>query len=887
LRPVLIQRIIGMKMLRTLFCFTKLKKKFKLAFLTNLFIIVLFTPSLYAQTDVKSDTLKNDSVKKKEVSVIEKQVIYSSKDSVMFDIGTQKVLLWNDSKVNYGTIELKASEVIFNLAKNVLHAKQTLDSTGNEVGRPEFKDGDQTFFSDSLSYNFKSKRGVVKGVKTEQGEGYLHSEITKKEKDGSICVYKGKYTTCDADHPHFYIALSKAKLIPNRQIISGPLHVVVADIPLPIGLPFGYFPNQKGAHSGILIPAYGDELNRGYFLKNGGFYFALNDYIDLALTGEIYSKGSWGTGIQSNYKRRYKRSGKLEFLYNSNVIGDKEDTINYSKSTAYWIKWNHTQDAKAKPNRTFSASVNMGSSNFQQYNSVRTSDYLSDQFNSSVSYARSFPGTPFNFSANLRQTQSSSTKEMNFSLPDLSFTMSRIFPFQRKNFVGKQKWYEKISLSYTSNFTNQITSKSLDIFDSTANWENGYKHSIPISASYKFLKFFTFTPSISYDGFVYANYLNKRYIDYDTLIVDTLRKEGIGVGYAHTMGPSFSLTFNPKLYGFYISKNPNWRVKAIRHVMTPSASLSFSPDMGLNTKQYFRQDSAFDEYGVQRLYKYSIYDHGVYGPPRERKKGGSINFALDNNLEAKIKAPSDTSEAGRKVKILEQCGIRTSYNIFEDSMKWDYLSFNIATDLFNMFDISSSGSFSEYQVDSIGTEIDRFNWEDPGNKILRLKSVNFSIGFSIASTIFKQEKKSGEKKNQNDPQRFNDGMTNDINPDLNTDAPWDLRVDFQVNYSKVFNRESQRFDEQKTPTLNVSGSLKITPQWGVRCRTGWDFTNKDFSYTDLSIDRDLHCWAMRLSLVPFGQRKSYYFTLNAKSSMLKDVKYEKRKSFFDNIYETQ
>ncbi len=834
---------------------------------------------------LKNDTIPPDSIpstekdtsKTETSSAITQQMDYSA-DSIIVDMGEEKIYLYHNGVVDYGNINLTAAFIRFDLENNLVYATGLPDTLGNIQGKPVFVEGDQEFTVDTLTYNFTTKRGIIKGVISEQEGGYLHGSIAKKHTDGTIDIKGGKYTTCDLEDPHFYIAMTKAKALDNK-IVSGPLYLVLADIPTPIALPFGFFPKQKKQQSGLIIPAYGEEDARGFYLKNGGYYWMINDYMDLTLAGEIYSKGSWGLRAVSSYKKRYKFSGSVDFTYNQNVFGDK-GTDTYRESSTFWVNWQHGQDRKARPGQTFSANVNLGSNEHHQLNTTDTRDYLSNQFSSSVSYRRRF-GDDFNLSANLRHSQNTSTNTVNLSLPEVSFNMSSIYPFQRDNISGEPKWYEKISLSYSSSLKNRVNTKDSLLFTPAAPFENGFQHSIPISASFKFLKFFNFSPSIRYNGVLYTSYVHKQWeedvmfptgIDsvYKRVETDTIQ----AIRYAHSFGPSMSLTFNPRIYGMYQARRPETaKIPAMRHVVQPSVSFNYVPDIGFDASRYRDSVQINEEGEIEDYYR---YENGIFSLPSRRDESGSVSLSLNNVFEMKVREKNDTSEELKKVKLLDRLNFSTSYNVFKDSMRWSDIRMNTSTRLLNIFNITLNGNMSIYDVDSTGREINTYLFNS-NNQFARLERLSGSLSFPLSASTFNKNKSKDEVEHVG-YQYYTEYEYMDF------DVPWDLNLDYTISYNNRFDTEKQEFKGNVTQSIDFRGNFKLTPNWRISFKSGYDFVAKELTYTNLSVYRDLHCWEMRLSVIPFGRRKSYNFQINIKSSIFKDVKYNKRKTWQDNFY---
>ncbi len=831
---------------------------------------------------------------------LEAPVDYISQDSMDIDMVEHKVYLYGKAVVTYQDITLEADYIELDMDKKEVFAKGMPDSTGNIVGKPVFKEGSETFESNTLRYNFDTRRGFIQEVISEQEGGYLHSSRTKREENGVINLKNGKYTTCNAPDPHYYVALTKAKVIPSNKIVSGPAYLVIADIPLPVALPFGFFQNKKGQASGILIPEYGEEVNRGFFLRNGGYYFALGDHFDLRLTGDIYSRGTWGLRVGSNYVVRYRFNGNLDARIYNNVTGDKL-LGNRSRSRDYSITWSHRQDGKANPTSSFSANVNMSSSSYDRNHSYETESYLTNTKSSSISFSKRWPGTPFNFSGSFNHNQNSQTQIVNLSLPRMSFNMSRIYPFKRKNATGERRWYENIELSYSSKLDNQIqTTDSLmfrpEMFD---NMRNGFQHSIPVSTVFRPFNNFSISPSLQYTGVLYTSSIRKSWVPdyydakldstYGKVVVDTLS----GLKYAHSYLPTISATLNPKIYGTFQFRNPNSAIRAIRHVMTPSVSFSYVPDMTSLTPNYY--DTVQTNADGTRFEVYSMFANGIYGTPSLRGKQGNLSFSLNNIVEMKLRPKGDTASEDRKVKLLESLNLSTSYNLFADSLNWSTVNMNGRTNLFNKINLTFGGSFDLYALNENGSRINRFYFSETG-KLMRMTRLFLSLDMSLNSKAQTGNTGSGPGDEATVPgsKGLGRGMGPEGGPAAEEPMPipdmYNEYVDFNVpwNFNVRYNFNLSRPTPERkniTQTLSFSGNISLTPKWKISMSSGYDFESHKLSYTSVNIHRDLHCWEMRISFIPIGFRRSYSFQINVLSSVLRDLKYEKRQSWYDNPYQ--
>ena len=857
------------------------------------------------------DSLRSDTLPgpKPVGSDIASEVKYNASDSLVFSLDGGMVELYGKAHITYEEIVLDAAYIRYDMDQNLVVAYGLPDSTGTIKGNPVFTDVSGAFKAKNLKYNFKTKKAYVTEVITEQEGGFLHAEETKMQNNGHVHLKNGKYTTCDLEHPHFYIAITKGISMPGDKIVSGPAYVVVADVPLPIGIPFGFFPNTRTKASGILLPKYGEEANRGFYLRDGGYYFALNDYMDLRVTGDIYTNGTWGLRAASAYKVNYRFGGNVNVQYFKNVSGYRDIADTYSASKDYRIGWSHSQDSRANPTSSFRASVNLSSSSYDKNHTRNINSVMTNTKQSSISYTKSWPGSPFNMSASLNHSQNSNTKGVNLTLPKISFNMSRINPFKRKVSTGPKRWYEDIQLSYTSMLENRISTTDSLLFTSDVwnDMKNGYKHTIPLSLSIKpfrktpMLQSFAITPSMNYNGMVYTRQYEMYISGYDDvlddlgniigqnpIVEDTLLNK---LSYAHSMFPSIGSGLSPKIYGMYQFSGKG-RLEAIRHVMSPSASFSYVPDMGNLQADYYRT-LVDPENNNETLAEYSIYKDQIYGTPTTRGASGSLNFSLRNNLEAKMRSKVDTIDELEKVKLLDNLSFSTSLDLFHtDTLTpaWTPVNFNGSTRIFGgKMNVSFRGVLDPFGFDSTYSRTAETYFAQTG-KPLRLTSASMSAGFTLKSQQDKGDSKSGQENMDRESQLNNRDMSRDdpmagYDPNVEDyygdyvdfDIPWSLRLDYSFSYRKP------QYEATIVQTIRASGDFSLTPNWKIGFNTGYDLNKKQFSTTNLSIYRDLHCWEMRISVVPFGNYKSYNFQINAKSSILADLKYNKRKSWVDNF----
>lgn len=866
---------------------TKIRLKLHFRLLLSLIIInfavgfansAIVTSSIIKPLGFAPDTLqRKDSVKSTpKKAAVTAPIFSNAEDSTIYSIDGKTVFLYGKAVVTYDNLELRSQYIRFDMEKKEVYAYGIPDSTGKVVGRPVFKEGSQTFEMDTIHYNFDTKRAKIAGVISEQSGGFMHSEITKKMEDDVVNMKHGKYTTCDLPHPHFYIAITKGKMIPDKKIIAGPAYVVIEDVPLPIFIPFGFFPNTKSRASGIILPEYGEESNRGLFLRGGGFYFGMGDYMDEKLTGDYYSNGSWGFRSQTTYKLRYKFSGSLN-IESSTVKTSEKGLWDYAKSNTYWIRWNHSQDSKAHPNTTFQANVNFGSSNHNKYNAKNLSTVLSNTFNSSISYSQVWPGTPFSLSTSLNHSQNTIDSTVNIGFPKVSFNVAKIYPFKSKQSVGTAKWYEKIGFSVTTSLDNRVEVKENNLFKRSVldSMDNGVKHTIPLSTSFNILKFITVSPGANYSEYWYLKTTDKYWDPTSrSVVVDTVR--GFKRGYEY----STSVGMSTKLYGMFQFQKTS-KVQAIRHVMTPSVSLSYRPDFSEPGYGFYKQVQR-DTLG--RLEKYSIFSKGIYGGPGTGKSG-VVNFSLSNILEMKVLSDKDTANPVRKIKILEGLSFDASYNLLADSMNWSDLAVSGRTNLFDKVNINFSGAFSPYALSAAGKEINQFEYNKSG-KFARF--TRGSLGFDFALNSSKggeKTSKSGKPLGDNAPlgtspdgSAFGESMGSQYGVDyVDFSVPWNFRFSYNLTYSKP------AYESSMVQTVSFSGDISLTPKWKIAFTSGYDMKNRKLTTTSVNFYRDLHCWEMRLTVIPIGYYKSFSFQINVKSAILQDLKYNKRDHYLDNI----
>ncbi len=832
------------------------------------------------------------------------KIDYSSADSLSMDLKKKMAWMYGNANIEYEDIKLKAAIIAIDFDNNTIHAYAHEDSTGKLIGTPEFTQGTLSFKSKEIAYNFTTKKGLIQNVVTREGDGYLHGTVIKKINDSVSNIGSGEYTTCDLeDHPHFSLKYSRAKVLSGNKIVTGPAYMSIEGVPLPLALPFGLFPNKKGRSSGLIIPKYGESANRGFFLEDGGYYFGLNDYFDLKLTGDIYSRGSWALKPALSYRKRYKFSGNFSLKYAITKLGT-EGASDYSKKTDFFVTWSHRQDAKARPNSTFSASVNAGSSSFNTYNPSTVNDYLSNTLSSSISYDMRF-GSWGNLTTSARHSQNTTSKLVTLSLPEVSFGINRIYPFKRKTQTGGQKWYESINVTYNTNMRNELSTYDSLVFqrDVAERFSNGIKHSIPVSGSFKVMKYFSWSNSINYTERWYTRTIAKNWVG-DTITSGGITQYGYVdidtiTGFKTARDYSFNSSLSTTVYGMkQFNKGP---VRAIRHVVRPSVGFSFLPDFGTENLGYWRTVQT-DASGNTE--KYSIFGSSgtfqpLYGAPTSQKSG-SINFSLGNNLEMKVRSLKDTITGTKKVMLIDNFSISTSYDLAKDSLRWSNINLSARTTLFKKIQVSYSSSYSPYGLYTqpfYGYSIlDPYTYPfysplprpilntseySLNNKLLRFLNAgwNLSVGYDLSP------KKDKAKKTNTSPgsEQEMDDVRNNPNLYIDWDNPWSLRLDYNFRYSSVPDLTTEELKRDIIQTLRVAGDISLTEKWKFSAQTGYDFEQKDFAFTQITVYRNLHCWEMRFSWIPYGTQKSWNFQINAKSSLLQDLKLTRKKDFRDNL----
>ena len=832
----------------------------------NLFITAIDTTGqpgdsiriVYDSAGIPIDTIRNDSTQSK--PLFDDLIDYNADDSVRFSIQEKKVYLYGNGFVKYLTTELRADYIELDMDKKLAMATGVPDSVGKLKGTPKFKDGGQEFESTELHYNFDTKKGYVTEIITQEGEGYIQGKTTKKMSDSVYCVKHGMYTTCDEhDHPHFGLNMSKAKMIKDKKIFVGFTNLELEGIPLPIFIPFGFFPITKKATSGIIMPTYGEERMRGFNLRGGGYYIYINDYIDMNITGDIYTNGSWGLQYATQYRKRYKFNGNLNFTISKNYVSEK-GLPDYQESSDWSVRWTHTQDGKANPYSSFSASVDMSSANNNYYNANTVDGIANQRKQSSISWSKKWPESPFSLSGSFNHSQNSRDSSIAITLPNLSLRMTQIYPFRKKGKSGEMKWYDNIGVSYSAELRNSIQTKEDKLFKSSfeRDWSNGFKHNIPISLQFKIAKDVTFTPSLNYNGYLNLKTIEKIWIpDTSANGGQFITRDVPGLNYSHDYSASGSIGYTPTIYGMFMFK-PGCKVVAIRHMIRPSISASYTPaikPLGNYKKSYFDGEKEVE---------YDIHEGLTYRPNTTGgKQSGSISFSLDNNVEMKVRNDKDTTgdEEFKKVKLLESFRLSTSYNPFADSMNFSNISISARTKILNnKVDLNFSGTIDPYAIDTNNVRYNKYH-----GKLGRLTNATISTNFSFSADNGQNK----EKKND-----LVGGFYDDY---MDFDVPWNISISYNFTYSRPSPYRSPTISQ----IVNFSGDLSLTPKWKLTFQSGYDIKNKEVTSTSFGVTRDLHCWEMTFNCMPFGQHQSYNFEIHVRSSLLRDLKLTKRDSWYD------
>ena len=855
--------------------------------------ITSYSQEIASKTDSVSTSTDSTAVvltKKEKKSAIDSPINYKANDSIVLT-GSGNAYLYGEGNVNYDKVELKADFIEVDMDSSTIYAVGQENKEGEIIGSPNFKDGDDVYDSKSIRYNLKTKKGYIRHGVVQQGEGYIIGEETKKVEKEIVCMRNAKYTTCDQhENPHFYLNLTKAKVKQKKWVVTGPAYLVMLDVPLPLAIPFGFFPFTKQYSSGIIVPSYGTEITRGFYLTNGGYYFALNDYMDLAVTGDIYTMGTWALNTTSSYLKKYSFRGNLNVSYREDVTGEKALPDNYSKMKNMSINWTHSQDPKASPNSTLSASVNFSSSGYDRanINNYYNPALLSQNTkSSSVSWGYRFPESPFSLSANILANQRTSDSTIMLTLPDLSITMSRIYPLKRKNAIGKDRWYEKLSISYNGRFSNSITTKESKLLESSFvnDWKNGFDHTIPVNMSFNLLKYISISPTVNYHERWYFQSVEKSWDTANNKVKnDTLN------GFSRAYDFSAGISASTKLYGFFTPNRKIFgdKIDRIRHVVTPTIGFSYKPDFSdpfwKLYSSYERPTSLTDPTIMNELY--SPDSNGMFGYP-SASKTGSVTFSLNNNLEMKVKQRSDSAEAQYKtISLIDAFSVNGSYNLVADSMNWSNFNANLRLKFFKNLSINLGGAFETYlyalNSADYPVRINTPRWEV--GKMPRLIRTGTSFGYTFNNKTFtKEDKKEKPTENKTDSIQASKKETEKTNDNEGYEKfkfPWSLSFDYSIQYGNtIFNKAILEYDRELTHNMSLRGNVSLTSRWSINFGGAYDITNKIITYTNLGITRNLHCWNMSANIVPFGVYKTYNILIQVNSSLLSDLKYEKRSDF--------
>ena len=867
--------------------------------------------AIYHHNKAIDDSIRADSMMRARSNGIDAPVTYSADDSLVYDAASGTAYLYGNSKVDYENMKLTSDKVHMNLGNSTVRATGTADSTeeGGIKGKPLFTMGKDEYKSDTMAFNFKSKKGMIKGVYTEQQDGFLSGEVGKRDSSGAIYLQHGRYTTCDDPHPDFYIALSRAKVRPGKDVVFGPAYLVVADVPLPLAIPYGFFPFSKKYSSGFIMPSYGDESDRGFYLRDGGYYFAISDKWDLKLLGEIYTRGSWGVSAASNYRKRYRYSGSFLLSYQDSKTGDK-GLPDFVEQESFKIQWSHRQDPKANPYSSLSASVNFATSSYERnnLNSMYNPQTLTQSTRtSSVSWSTNFSSIGLSLSAttNLAQNMRDSTIQM--TLPDLNISLSRFYPFKRKHAVGKERWYEKISMSYTGQLSNSISTKEDRLLHSNLfkDWKNAFQHTIPVQANFTMFNYINVTPSFNFTDRMYSKKVSRGWDN-------ALQKEVVTdttYGFHNVYNWSMNVGASTKLYGFWTPSRKLFgdNIQAIRHVITPQVSFSYSPNFGARRYGYYDSYQYTDASGNVKLVEYSPYQDELYSVPGKYKTE-MISWDVSNNIEMKVKSDKD-STGFKKISIIDELGASMSYNAAADYHRWSDLSMRLRLKWWKNYTFSMNAQFATYayELDANGKPYVGNHTEWGYGRLPRFQGMSQNISFTLNPEKLKKWFSRKDDKDDDKVAEDSDGPDPNIESNMDDDIekgkhaakkkrgniaetdengymrfnmPWSLTVGYGItmreNTGGQFNTKTMRYPYKFTQTLNFSGNIRISDGWNINFSSGYDFENHAMSMTTASLSRDLHCFNMSASVV-LAPYTSYNFTFRCNASTLTDaLKYDKR-----------
>ena len=867
--------------------------------------------AIYHHNKAIDDSIRADSVMRARSNGIDAPVKYSAEDSIVYDAASGTAYLYGNSKVDYENMKLASDKVHMNLDNSTVRATGTADSTaeGGIKGKPVFTMGKDEYQSDTMAFNFKSKKGLIKGIYTEQQDGFLSGEVGKRDSTGAVFLQHGRYTTCDKPHPDFYIALSRAKVRPGKDVVFGPAYLVVADVPLPLAIPYGFFPFSKKYSSGFIMPSYGDESDRGFYLRDGGYYFAISDKWDLKLIGEIYTKGSWGVSAASNYRKRYRYSGSFLFSYQDSKTGDK-GLPDFAEQESFKIQWNHRQDPKANPYSSLAASVNFATSSYERnnLNSLYNPQTLTQSTRtSSVSWNTNFSSIGLSLSATTNLAQNMRTSSIQITLPDLNISLSRFYPFKRKHLVGKERWYEKISMSYTGQLANSISTTEDKILHSNLikDWKNAFQHTIPVQANFTLFNYINVTPSFNFTDRMYSKKVTRGWDN-------TLQKEVVRdttYGFHNVYNWSMSVGASTKVYGFWTPNRKLFgdKIQAIRHVITPQVTFSYAPNFAARRYGYYDSYQYTDASGNVKLVEYSPYQDELYSVPGKYKTE-MISWDVSNNIEMKIKSDKDTT-GYKKISIIDELGASMSYNAAADYHRWSDLSMRLRLKWWKNYTFSMNAQFATYayELDANGKPYVGNHTEWGYGRLPRFQGMSQNFSFTLNPE--KLKKWFGRKDDKTDDKVTEDSDGPDTNIESNMDddlekgkyaakkkrgniaetdddgymsfnMPWSLTIGYGItmreNTAGRFNTKTMRYPYKFTQTLNFSGNIRISDGWNINFSSGYDFENHAMSMTTASLSRDLHCFNMSASVV-LAPYTSYNFTFRCNAATLTDaLKYDKR-----------
>ena len=880
---------------------------------------------IYKRNKAIDDSLAFDSLNRQKKNGIDAPVKYSANDSLIYEAGTGTAWLYGDSHVEYQNMDLKSEHIYMNLDSSIVHATPGQDSTGVKFGTPIFKMGSDEYQNDTMAFNFKTKKGIISQVYTQQEDGYLTAELAKRGETGEIFLQHGRYTTCDEPHPDFYLAISRGKLRAGKDVVFGPAYLVVCDVPLPLAIPYGFFPFTKSYSSGFIMPTYGDETERGFYLRDGGYYFAISDKMDLKLIGEIYTKGSWGVSAASNYRKRYKFSGSFYASYQNTVNGEK-NMPDYMQQTSFKIQWSHRQDAKANPFSSLSASVNFATSSYERNN--LTSMYNPQSMTqstrtSSVSWNTSFSSIGLSLSSTVNLSQNMRDSTIAMTLPDLNVSLSRFYPFKRKKMVGKERWYEKISMSYTGHFSNSVNARESEIMKKNImkDWNNNMTHSIPVTGNFTLFDYINVSPSFNFNDVTSFKKMQKSWDDTaQKEVTDTLT--GLYNVYRWNMSVGMSTT----LYGMYTPSRKIFgdKIEAVRHVLTPSVSFSYAPDFGASRYGYYQTYQRTDAEGNVSLVEYSPYQISGVSVPGKGKTG-SVSFDLKNNVEMKLK---DKNDSVKKVSIIDALDLSMSYNMAAKVRPLSNLNANIRLKLTKRYTFNLNAIFASYvyEADSVGAtprESEHTTYWQQG-QLGRFQGMSQNLSYTLDNNKIvslikwlrgERDDKKGKNRQNSGDDYDDDEYDNEVETNIDRDLeagkhgarregagkaetdedgymafslPWSLSIGYGITMREntdrtKFNYKTMRYPYKLTQNLNVSGNIRISDGWNISFSSGYDFENKKVSMTTASLSRDLHCFNMSCSVV-LAPYTSYNFTFRCNASTLTDaLKYDKRSSYSNAV----